>query len=299
MNWINNLAQVIYFRLKSATYIGDKNNLEDLGIFRLIIGTYLAATINPSWTTLCDLPDAFFIPFRYNLVSIFDKYPSLLTVQIIEVVFITLLYFIAIGIKTRWSGLLAGLILIVMTGFSCSFGKIGHNIMFSVFFILIGFSNFGVSHAIFKDKEWPTAGNLSIITGSLLLAIGMLTAGIPKAYNWIDFNLNTSGFLSWYYRSFYSFNRQDFFAALLLDKHNLIYEAIDYLTILFELGAIFAVISNWFGWRLWILLACFFHLGVVLILNINFIGHFPLYSLYVLPYFLSHIKYNKSMVKPT
>ena len=97
-----------------------------------------------------------------------------------------------------------------------------------------------------------------------------MTAGFGKALNWIDLNLTTSGFLSWFYSGYFNHGRDRLLAPLVLKiSEPLVWELIDTLAVVFELGALLAILSRQ-RWYAWLTTACIFHLANCLLLNIDF-----------------------------
>ncbi|WP_298524106.1 hypothetical protein [uncultured Christiangramia sp.] len=166
----------------------------------------------------------------------------------------------------------------------------------------MSFTNCGTQLAWRKDK--PISGNcekcaLGIL--SLAIVFGMFTAGFQKFYNWIDFDLSTNGFLRWFYDSYYNMERKELFSKYVLETPSFLLEGIDYLAVLFEISGISFLLAGRKQWRAYLLIASIFHLMNVLILNIDFMAHIPVYSIFLLSPILylfyentiSNIKYAK------
>lgn len=90
-------------------------------------------------------------------------------------------------------------------------------IIFCIFTILFGWHSYlwitTVPDALFSvDSLLKTApgfeqerhkGTADSSFLGILIAFGFLTAGWAKAFSWIDFDLTTSGFLSWFYSGYF------------------------------------------------------------------------------------------------
>src|SRR5690606_34399596 len=61
----------------------------------------------------------------------------------------------------------------------------------------------------------------------------------------------------------------------------LVLEAFDYVAVLIELSPIFFLLHSSKAWRIWIMLICFFHLAIVLFLNIAFSLNFFTYLIFI------------------
>jgi hypothetical protein len=113
---------------------------------------------------------------------------------------------------------------------------------------------------------------------AVLLGFGMFSAGLNKAFVWIDFDLSTSGVLSWFYPNRLTFEREFLLASRLGGIPRWLFEVADYAAPLLELGAIVALLSSRRVWLGWLLAATVFHVLNVLVLNINFVGYAVLYT---------------------
>src|SRR5262249_35858758 len=105
---------------------------------------------------------------------------------------------------------------------------------------------------------------------AVLLAFGMVTAGLDKARSWIDFNLGTSGFLSWFYPQYYDLGRHLLLANWVPRIPIWLLEVADYLAPALELSGFAFLLYSRRAWCFWLFLACGFHLANALLLNIAF-----------------------------
>ena len=56
----------------------------------------------------------------------------------------------------------------------------------------------------------------ALATAGVLIAFGMFTAGFEKALHWVNFDLSRNGFLSWFYRGYYTLDRKLLLAPVVL-----------------------------------------------------------------------------------
>jgi hypothetical protein len=166
--------------------------------------------------------------------------------------------------------------------FQYSFGKIDHeNLIYALLFCM-AFSDWGCGLALWPDKmmksEW--AGK-SLAVLSVFICFAMFTAGFGKALVWVDLDTSTSGFLGWSQRGIIEQGRNYLLSDLVASFPPFLLEAIDYIAVIFELSPIIFLLYSKSAWKIWLLVACFFHLGNTLFLNIPFMSHSLLYLVFV------------------
>lgn len=280
---LNNNLRLIFQRLIHNTKVGN------LHYFRIILGIlFLINTQNLSFLGL--MPNSLFRPDVLNFTNLFDSWPSHLFFEFLFYTKIILAVALILGIKARVVFILIGLLGIIQSGFMYSFGKIDHGILMNVLPFAMAFTNSGCKGAIVPDKRLKSP-NLSISILAVFITFGFFTAGLEKAFVWIDFNFSTSGFLSWFYPSYYSIGRDKLLASFVLNFPWWLTEIMDYIAVLFELtGIIFLFISRK-TWFYYLLIASIFHLFNTLFLNIPFQAHILIFGLWFLTPFLSKFKF--------
>ncbi|MEM1309666.1 MAG: hypothetical protein AAGF98_09325, partial [Cyanobacteria bacterium P01_H01_bin.153] len=115
-----------------------------------------------------------------------------------------------------------------------------------------------------------------------ILSFGMFTAGYEKYQNWLDFDLGTNGVLSWFYPGYFNLDSQFLMADLVFKIPFWLLELMDYSAVLLELTPFLCLIAGARFWKAWLLTACMFHLANLLILNIPFGHHIPVYCCFFL-----------------
>src|SRR5258708_8786199 len=117
----------------------------------------------------------------------------------LDLVRIWLVVLIAIGIKTRVCAIVLCLLTFISLNFVYSFGMIVHDILVWAVALCLAFTDWGVSYALVPDRRInPKVAARALATAGILIAFGMFTSGSVKA-PWINFDLSTSGFASWFY----------------------------------------------------------------------------------------------------
>lgn len=256
-----------------------------LALFRIFLASYyLVWTGVPQFShRLAAFPEGIFNP-PPGLMRLFQGIPSPTIVQATDIVLPLLWVMLAIGLFTRVVSILLSLTMILFFGFLYSSGKIDHNFIAWLTLLVMAFSNWGkywsvdaaLGRASAKTHAWP------ITLLAMILGYGWFTAGTIKiAGGWLATNASMSHafFLRNYYRTGRSGLLSDWFIQL---ESPLIWEVLDWMTIIFETGFLVAVFIP-VVFRGFTLMALLFHLMVLLQLNITFSHYQPLYLLFWIP----------------
>ncbi len=255
----------------------------DLAAFRVFFGVYLLVAITPRFGWIAAMPDAFFAPPFLSHANAFSGFPPDALLVAADVAIPILAAGVALGVRARWCGYALVALCLFLFGFRFSFGKIDHNILVWVALALFSASNWGTRLALVPDPEAPRERHdAALATLAVCLCAGMFTAGFGKGITWVDFDLGTSGFLSWFYASYFSMGRQALLADMLFSVPPALFEAADYTAVLFELSPFAFLLAGAVAWRAWVVAACLFHLANTLTLNIPFHAHVVVYGAFVL-----------------
>src|SRR5258708_1215734 len=200
----------------------------------------------------------------------------------LDLVRIWLVVLIAIGIKTRVCAIVLCLLTFISLNFVYSFGMIVHDILVWAVALCLAFTDWGVTYALVPDRRInPKVAARALATAGVLIAFAMFTAGFDKALHWINFDLSTSGFLSWFYSGYYTLDRKLLLAPFVLKVPPQSIKILDFAAVAFELSPFFFLLAGRAGWRAWILIATCFHLANALLLNIPFYTHVLVYLPFV------------------
>ena len=269
------LYQLLWERIIASSELSDST----LRACRILLpGLYLCFYL-PSYNWITDMPDAWFNPAPLSIAIFFTSFPELWLLQVTQTLLILSAALLMAGFRPRLSGLLFCGLHLFITSFEYSAGKIDHVAhLFLLCFFSFSLGNWGGNE--------PRRFKLPIPCGTLLallLAFGMFTAGFEKAIRWIDFNINTSGFLSWYFSGFYNLGRDALLAPFVSQVPKIGLELMDYSAVAFELSPFICLILGRRYWIAWCAIACTFHAGTTMLLNISFpyqlFGYVP-FSLY-------------------
>lgn len=281
---------------KLDTWIFDSYRFspEALALYRIFYALFAIFIIIPGhppygyYGFLNGFPGDFFLP-PPGPMMLFGTFPPGWVFVLIEVLLIVSLISLLLGCKTRWSSILVGICFLIGNGFSYSLGKINHDLFLPLIPLIMLFSNwgsiwsvddlirqkFGHMRASKEDvQNWP----ITLLT--LFLGFMMFTAGFPKILGgWLDpGKFATYGhLLNQHFVNSRTALLSEFFINL---NSPVFWTIIDYLTIIFEIGFLFAIIKPKLV-RLFCALAVIFHFGVMMMLNISFLPNLAIYSLFL------------------
>jgi hypothetical protein len=260
---------------------------EGLALYRIFYVLFLMFIISPGhkpfiyYSVYGTLPPDFFFP-PPGPMMLFPDFAPLFFLKSVEVVLVISLGCLLLGWKTRLMSIATGLLLLTGNGFAYSMGKINHDLLLVAIPLVMAFSNWGsawsldaVSGKTRKPEAWPVA------LLALMLGFMMFTAGFPKLIGgWLD--INTHATYGHFIKHYFVNERQDLLSELFLDiSSRVFWESLDWFTLIFEIGFIFAILKAPVL-RFWCALAIMFHFMVMMMLNISFISNLPVYSLFLI-----------------
>lgn len=266
MSWINLLISEFWSRLSHASDV----QLDWEDVTRSLMCIALLTLLQPSFVWLSEIPQALFDP-KISIAYFFDSVPEKIYIQLLQSVLIVSISCIALRIKTTLSSIVFITTFFVLSSLAYSFGKIDHNILLPLSVLALGIG-----------YHWNSTSRLhSTSFIALFICIGFFSAGIPKALSWIDFDLSTSGILSWHSTSYYMLERTMFWSSVLSQTPPLLLEFMDYSVVAFEVAGLAFLFVSRRAWHIWIVIACFFHLMCTLTLNIPFVSHFFVFLVFL------------------
>lgn len=246
-----------------------------LDIYRKLFALYLLLAVVPGrYAWVAQFPDAFFVP-PLGPALIFSGFPPSLFFSLVHIGIAICAVLLLAGRHVVAASYLAAALLFGGNLFAYSFGKINHDILL-------------VLAPIVLARAWddnPRAGHqptnaqpLAML--ALLIALGMFSAALPKIQ---------SGWLVWdqpallvhLARNFFVTERPSLLAEILLGVESLwVWKTLDYSTVLLEAGFLFAFLR--FGlMRVFLAMACLFHVGVLIIMDIAFSSNVMVYAAFV------------------
>jgi hypothetical protein len=269
---------IIWQRLEDTC----SNDARSLGLFRIFWGMYMLLFFTPYCAFVGQVPQAFYNPPVLSLASLFPGFPPYWLMLAGDLVRIWLVVLITIGTKTRFCTIVLCLLTFLSENFLYSLGKINHDILLWAVALCLAFTDWGVPYALVPDRRVnPKTAARALATAGVLIAFGFFTAGFEKALRWINFDLSTGGFLSWFYGDWYVLDRRLLLAPLVFRVPPQLFKILDYAAVAFELSPFFCLLAGRTAWRVWLLVATCFHLANDLLLNIPFYTHVPVYLPFV------------------
>lgn len=250
---------------------------KSLPIYRVVYALFLLVIILPKYIWISDYPDTFFLP-RIGITLFFTGFPDITFFYLINFLLIVSLLSLLVGYKTFYSSIAVALLLFIGNSWQYSFGKVNHDIVIIILPLLLSASCWGkqtsTKNDIPKWYTWP------VPIFALLLGLAMLTAAMAKIFSgWLD--PSTSALTGHLVRYYFVAERETLTASFLLSQNSFyLFKVLDYSTIIIESAFIFTVFSLRY-FRLACALACFFHLGVQLTLEISFTTNILAYALFV------------------
>lgn len=279
LNSIDSGLNPLFQRLESATWVGT----EQLACFRIVFGALLLLYFLPSWSWLSEVPPAFFNPYLLSFAYLTDDFLPDFLYMALDVAVIMLLLCITLGVYSRWSLILMYLLSTVLYSYTFSFGKIDHfTNLFLFTYPVLAFTNAGTRFALIKDKVVSdrTQASALMVLG-VVIAFGLFNAGISKCLDWIDFDLKTSGFLSWLYYVYFNTENIYLLVPYLFKVPREVFEPLDYLAALFEVAGFIFLFKGRRYWILFLLVASIFHLMNLLNLNLSFALNTLTYGIFI------------------
>ncbi|PWJ44720.1 hypothetical protein [Sediminitomix flava] len=270
-----NINNLLLHQFSSAAKVDTKS----LRTYRKLVVIISLILFFPNVLWLADLPDKLFSPPELSFTSILKGFPNYSVLFILHLITLISLVLLGLNIHSRISGITHALSLILLYGLQFSFGKIDHIIILPLTFLCLSIDKWGIETS--KNTVLPISGETLL---AIFISFGMFTAGFPKLLNWFDLDLNTSGFLHWFYPGYFNSNRTHLLANSVFMFPTFLLEIIDYTAILFELIPFLLLLSGKKKlWQLWLIIASIFHLLNTLLLNISFSIHSFIFILYLLP----------------
>lgn len=241
----------------------------DLGIYRIIYAVAVLFTV-PDITWIAQYPD-----FMFNAppgpIMLFSGFPPAAVLIVLEVLRSTCLALLALGIWTRYVSIATWLMLTLTYGLTYTLGKVDHTILMVMVPLVMAFSGWGNRFSIdalrrpvpITQQQWP----LRLL--ALLIAWGFFAAAMTKLLTgWLS--LSSQAARGYFVLGYVTEDRTHLLAQWMA-AHDVaaIWELADWATVIFEFSILFAL-PWWPAFRIALAVATTFHLGVLLVLNIDF-----------------------------
>lgn len=262
----------------------------DVARFRMIYATVALFTL-PNPSHMAAFPDSTFNapfgPFR-----LLQEFPPLGVLNILQWALACALVMLAVGLFTRTASVTVTVLLLVINGIQFSSGKIDHSIIFVLAPAILSFADWGrrasVDALIKREEASAPVAQWPLRLFGVVIGVAFATAAIQKLLSgWLNpLSQATQGH---FIRQFVANGRDDWLTPVFLRMNTpVLWETLDWVTILFEFAFLLAIL-NWRAWRIVLAVACLFHLGVLLMMNIAFYPNVVAYGAFVLWSALGHV----------
>lgn len=252
----------------------------DLSLFRILYAFFVLVTMYRA-DYAAYLPQVAFDP-PAGPFALLGGSPSVAVLWTVQALLCISLATLGIGWHTRCSAVSAAVLQMVLYGIGYSYGKIDHTIFLPLVALLLSFSAWGARFSVDSHRGRGNLAGHSWAPRCLAVAlgIGMLTAGLAKILGgWLDWGSQaTLG---------YAMIRQDVLttplggsALIWPADFTILWEVVDYATIIMECGVILAALS----WRLFYLAIAgltVFHVIARVALGILFPYNLMVYAAFV------------------
>lgn len=257
---------------------------EGLALYRIFTALMFLFFLMPDatyYSDLADFPIDFFTPPPGPMMFFTDFPPAWFFYTIHSLLALSWIC-VLVGYKTRISSLLAAVLMLVLSGFIFSIGKVNHQMLLVLVPAIMAFSNWGAVFSIdyrsseskLKAQGWP------LILLALFIGFMFFTAGFPKILGgWLELDsMATRGHLL---NQYFVRGRTELLSGFMVELDlPLLWSFLDWATVLFEVGFLITVLRA--GWtRLFVCLAVLFHFSTMLTLNIAFLVNFPAYAAFL------------------
>jgi hypothetical protein len=252
----------------------------DLGIYRIIYSC-CALLIVPDITWLAEYPDFMFHP-PLGPFQLLPGFPSLTVLVGLEALRTVLLVLVGLGVWTRFVSIATAVVLVVTYGLTYCLGKIDHTVLLVVTPLILSFANWGdrLSVDALRGKQPQPQSQWPLRLLALAIALPFFAAAFAK--------LGT-GWLLWssqaaqgqFFAGFDALDRTSWLAPMAAQlKVPAAWEVLDWLTVIIE-SALLVTLPWWRAFRIALAFTVIFHLGVFLVMNINFATNIVVYGAFV------------------
>jgi len=206
--------------------------------------------------------------------------PSAVTTSL-EVIRFGVALLVLVGWRTKLSSAVLSVVLVICSGLAYSYGKVDHLILFDLAPIFLGLGGWGCAYSIdsWRRKAGETCGYVIFLYGTFV-AFAMFTAAAAKAATgWLNpARQATRAFVAEAAVSPRSGPLTEWFLHL---DYSLIWKLLDYVTLFAEGWLVLAVFFPTL-FRCGLLLMGVFHVGVWLLLGIDFHPYIFVYAVFFL-----------------
>ena len=243
---------------------------ENLSLYRIIYGTLMLLVLSPHLDFVEPLPEYLFSP-PMSFAALFDSPLSSSTITAIRYGLAIALMSLTIGYRTCLSSLAVACLLVVLNSAIYSTGKINHTILVVAVPLVLAFSAWGSRFSLDSLTGRRLFCETAIPMGllALVISIAMATAGWTKFKSgWLALDASA---VKHYVYDFWVIRGCEtaMLRPLVAGTPQWTWELKDWSTVGIELAGLIAVFRRrWFF--TWLATACALHIGVSVMMRINF-----------------------------
>lgn len=274
----------ILYRLDHLIFDEYRMDPKAMGAYRIVFSVLIIFVLGiPDFRFLGQYPDLLFQPPAFSYAQLLEGFPPAYVFVILSSLLVVFHFLVLFGLFTRFSSVALSILYLILYTFKFSFGKIDHSWIVTLWIpLLMGIAGWGSEYSMdsaLRNRKYRLHGWPVFILASILV-FGMFSAGLPKLMSdWLS--LDTQAVRARFISDYFISERQDLLAPLFLKIEFLpIWEFFDYVGVFFELGFIFVLFRKRFlSW--YIVIAIFFHIMNLLMMNIDFSGNLPIYLMFI------------------
>jgi uncharacterized membrane protein YphA (DoxX/SURF4 family) len=259
-----------------------KTSASSLGIYRVLFATYILLVDLPQHLWIAHFPDSFFNP-PIGLTMFFTGFPGASFFLVVNALAIIAAVCLLFGYRTRTASTSFALSLLICNCWAYSFGKINHDIFLILIPLIMQHAGWGNAYSMDAQRRAAEGGTEEETSAwpmalmALVVGLGMMSAAAPKAASgWLDphshavrahvlFNDFVTGRSTW------------FTERLLQINSSVFWKFLDYEAVLIE-AAFLLTVARRRAFRVVCALACFFHLGIALTMEIAYVPNIMAYA---------------------
>lgn len=266
------------------TFIFDSYKISDksLGLYRICFALFFILFGIPNFSWISGSPDIFYDPPLLSMARLFSGFPPSWFLYSLSILLCVLFVLLLFGVYTRVVSVLIPFLIIIGHSFSYSFGKIDHDLIIWLVPFCMAFAGWGNALSIDKKYREVSSKNRSwcISMLALLLGFAFFTAGFPKIVGgWL--NPDSLAVRYYVFQAVEIFEREPLLGTIMLNYiPNIIWKPLDYLTVLFEIGFLIAVLKE-SVFKKFVFTAIFFHLIIFLMMGITTSWLYIVYLLFI------------------
>ncbi len=246
----------------------------DLAVLRILTASVVLIVFAPNWVYLADSPDFLFSP-PPGTPRLMPTPPPRYLIDLANLMVIVSASALLLGIAPKLSSIATSASMLFLNSLGFTLGKIDHDIMFVLLPMFMAFADWGKCLTVYGrcDSDPRTLKRRpALALFALAIALSMTFAGLAKAGSgWLDWDTQASlGHVS---HSHYVNGRPTFLSGIAIEHFPAwLHEVGDWATVVFELSLIPALLSPVL-FRTALVVAMFFHFGVLLMLDIPFFSN--------------------------